>query len=104
MHIILHFVTSNDWYQNRWLFYGTRIHLDPDLTDFLGHAGLRLDMADVGQIPVRRSSFIVLHLQINTDGIYLRHGFFDLPSFRAMRERAAGCRGRLIGGKIGANA
>ena len=23
MHIILHFVTSNDWYQNRWFFYGT---------------------------------------------------------------------------------
>ena len=23
MHIILHFVTSNDWYQNRWVFYGT---------------------------------------------------------------------------------
>ena len=21
MHIILHFVTSNDWYQNRWFFY-----------------------------------------------------------------------------------
>ena len=23
MHIILHFVMSNDWYQNRWFFYGT---------------------------------------------------------------------------------